>query len=393
MKRLLFACMALTMLPLLAACGNGGASEPPINQVDPASSQLQFAVGIATIAYNGGASSAIGLNTVETLRQANGLSGALYDVPTITGPSNFSVGISTETGNAVLYAGSDAGSNHISWSTLNQTAWTGQPRGLKAATTGVFGYGFCPCNQDAGSTNGTPSLYQAFNLPVYGDDELLFYGGPPAFPRVDESVSALGFEGYSLGFTDFAIQPVLGSYRLNVAVPPAFTQPGNPTPTPNPGNSPTPAPGVISTTAVLASLNALPPFTTPTFSPDGRGGGTVRVRVPSGVTETILTLRAIGGSGSGSCVLSHESDQYYTLVTHGIGTQKLTLPDALGQASSGAATPSICPSQSYAIYAAGFNYPAYESAYPQNLSIAPPIAGANGQANVTTSAALQGTYP
>jgi hypothetical protein len=387
------ALLALVVLPLLTACGGGGASEPPVTAVDPATSKLQFAVGIATIAYNGGASSAIGLNTVATLRQSNGLSGALYDIPKITGPTNFSVSVSTETGNPVLSAGSDAGTNHISWATLNQTLWTGPPRGLKAATTGVFGYGFCPCNSDAAPTNGVPTLYQAFNLPVYGNDEHLFYGGPPAFPQVDESVSALGFLGYSLGFTDFAVKPALGTYRLNVGVPPAFTGPGNPTPSPQPGNSPTPPPGEIYSTAVLSSLKALPLFPTPQFSPDGKGGGTVKLHVPPGVTESIAIVRAVGGSGTGSCVLSHESDAYYTLVAHDAGTKTLALPDALGEASSGTATPSICPQQSYFVYAAGFNYPAFESAYPQNLLETPSIVGGNGQADVTTSDALQGNYP
>jgi hypothetical protein len=392
MKRL--ALFALVLLPLVAACGGGAASEPPVTSVDPAAkSRLQFAVGIATIAYNGGAATAVGLNTVETLRQPDGLSGALYDVPKITGPSNFAVSISTETGNTVLSAGADTGTNHISWATLNQTLWAGQPRGLKGATTGVFGYGFCPCNSDAGPSNGTPSLYQAFNLPVYGTNALLFYGGPPAFPREDESVAALGFVGYSLGFTDFAVAPALGSYRLNVGVPPAFTGPGNPTPSPVPDQTPTPPPGMITSTAVLASLHALPPFATPKFSADGKGGGTIQLRVPAGAHEAVAIVRAIGGSGSGSCVLSHESDQYYTLVAHHSGNQTLQLDDNLGQSSSGTATPSICKDQSFLVYAAGFNYSAYESAYPQNLAIAPPISGSNGQADVTTSDALRATYP
>ncbi len=391
MKRL--ALFAFALLPFVAACGGGGASEPPVTSVDPARSRLQFAVGIATIAYNGGSSVAVGLNTVETLRQSDGLSAALYDVPKITGPSNFAVSISTETGNTVLSAGSDTGTNHISWATLNQPLWAGQPRGLKAATTGVFGYGLCPCNQDAAPSNGTPSLYQAFNLPVYGTNALLFYGGPPAFPRADESVTALGFIGYSLGFTDFAITPVLGSYRLNVGVPPAFTGPGNPTPSPQPDATPTPPPGMISSTAVLASLHALPPFKTPQFVADGKGGGTITVAVPAGVRETVAIVRAIGGSGSGACVLSHESDQYYTLVAHHGGTQALKLDDMLGESASGTATPTLCKDESFLVYAAGFNYPAFESAYPQNVSVAPRIAGSNGQADVTTSDALQATYP
>src|ERR1700761_9332197 len=106
---------------LLAGCGNGGASEPPQTSVDPAAvSKLQFAVGIATISSNNGAKIAYGLNTVLTLRQANGLSGTLYNIPQILGPSDFNVLTSTVTGNQVIDAGADLGTNHITWGTLNQ---------------------------------------------------------------------------------------------------------------------------------------------------------------------------------------------------------------------------------------------------------------------------------
>jgi hypothetical protein len=249
--RIFFALAVTTLvLPSLAACGNGGASEPPVTSLDPAvTSKLQFAVGVATMASNGGNSVAYGLNTVLTLRQADGLSGVLYSIPQILGPSNFNVLTSTQTGNDVQSAGADFGSNHITWGTLNQLQWTGPPRGLKAASTGAFGYGFCPCNSDAGPGNGTAPVYQAFNLPVYGNNEELFYGGPPSFPAADPAVLALGWQGYSLGFTDFAVAPVIGAYHLYAAVPPAYTTPQNPTPSPNPDGTPTPAPGVLSASA------------------------------------------------------------------------------------------------------------------------------------------------
>ncbi len=77
-RPLLAAIAACIALPLVAGCGNGGASEPTVTSLDPAAnSKMQFAVGMATIASNGGASVAYGLNTVLTLRQADGLSGVL----------------------------------------------------------------------------------------------------------------------------------------------------------------------------------------------------------------------------------------------------------------------------------------------------------------------------
>jgi hypothetical protein len=382
-------------LPLLAACGNGGASEPPVTSLDPAAtSKLQFVVGVATMAYNRGQSVAYGLNTVLTLRQADGLSGVLYDIPQIIGPTSFDVLTSTQTGNGVQDAGSDFGTNHITWSTLNQPQWAGGARGQKASSTGAFGYGFCPCNSDSGPVNGTSPVYQAFNLPVYGSNLQLFYGGPPAFPAADPAVLALGWEGYSLGFTDFAVQPVLGTYHLYAAVPPAYTTPQNPTPSPNPDGSPTPAPGVLAANAQLADLTPLPPFPTPQFTADGKGGGTVSVQVPQGATEALIIVKALRDSGTGDCVLAHTSDAYYTMVAKHAGFAQVALPDNIGpQTQSGQPSATICPDGTYQVYAVGTDYPAYEAAYPSNLAQLPQIRGSNGQADITTSDFLTGAYP
>ena len=165
-----------------------------MTSVDPAaSSKLQFAVGVATISFNGGKSVAYGLNTVETLRQKDGLSGTLYNVPMIIGPSSFDVFTSVETGGGVQSAGSDFGTNHITWGTLNQTAWLGPLRGLKQSSTGAFGYGLCACNSDSGPGNGFTPLYEAFNLPIYGEQiGTYWYGGPPAFPAAGRIVGRVG---------------------------------------------------------------------------------------------------------------------------------------------------------------------------------------------------------
>jgi hypothetical protein len=380
---------------LLVACGNGGSSEPPITSVDPvASSKMQLAVGVATMSFNSGQSVAYGLNTVLTLRQQDGLSGTLYNVPQILGPSNFNVLTSTETGNEVQSAGADLGTNHITWGTLNQSLWTGPPRGQKASTTGAFGYGFCPCNSDSGPQNGTAPLYQAFNLPVYGDSEQRFYGGPPSFPNFDPSLQALGFLGYSLGFTDFAVQPVIGTYRLYAAVPPAYTTPQNPVPTPGPDGTPTPGPGVLAASAQLTHLTPLPAFAIPSFVADGNGGGSVTLTVPQGATEALAIVRAVGNSGTGICLQAHTIDAFYTLVAHDAGTHTIALADNIGpKTGSNQPSATICPNGSYQVYAVAANYPMYESSYPNNLSQLPVIRGSNGQADVSTSDVLNGTYP
>ena len=386
---------------LLVACGNGGASEPPVTSYDPAAtSKLQFAVGVATISFNNGTSVAYGLDTVETLRQKDGLSGTLYNQPMIIGPSSFNVLISTETGNEVQGAGSDLGTNHITWATLNQSQWAGPPRGQKASTTGAFGFGLCPCNSDSGPGNGFTPLFQAFSLPIYGSQTYngvgLWYGGPPAFPAEGPSVRALGWLGYSLGFTDFAVTPVIGKYSLYAAVPPSYDTPQNPTPSPGPNGTPTPPPGILAAGAQLGSLTPLPAFATPAFKPDGKGGGTISITVPAGSQEALAELFTPGNSGEkGSfCVQAHTTGSYYTIVTHSGGVQNLTLADNLGPLTqSGKKTASVCPKASYYVYAVGADWPLYEASYPNDLSQLPQIKGPSGQADVTTSSILSGVYP
>ncbi len=398
----LFAAAALTAL--LAACGQGGSSEPPVTQLDPAATtKMQFVVGTATISSDDGSTVSYGLNTVSTLRQSNGLSGTLYNQPQIIGPTAFSI-LPADKG-VWQYAGADLGTNHITWATLNQAQWTGPAPGLTQGSTGVFGYGLCPCDSNAGPSNGTTPFYQAFNLPIYGPNAPapgsaeFFYGGPPAFPSIGPTLTALGFQGYSLGFTDFDITPALGAYRLYAAVPPAYTTPANPTPSPGPNGTPTPAPGVIAATAQLTSLHALPALGTPTFTADNKGGGTIGITVPAGISEAMVVVAAdlckFGSpSCTGTCLQTHTSTTYYTIVTHARGRQKLTLADTLGPLTgSGVATSSICSSENYHVYAAGFDYPAYEASYPANLSFAPHISGPHGQADVSTSGLLNGTYP
>jgi hypothetical protein len=395
---------ALLALAGLPGCGNGGASEPPVTSYDPAAtSKMQFAVGVATISFStasGGTKVADGLDIVETLRQKDGLSGTLYNVPMVIGPSNFDVYTSTETGSVVQSAGSDLGTNHITWATLNQEAWTGPPRGIKASSTGAFGYGLCPCNSDSGPDNGFTPLFQAFNLPIYGQQSYsgigLWYGGPPAFPAAGPSVRALGWLGYSLGFSDFAIAPVVGKYNLYAAVPPAYDTPQNPTPSPGPNGTPTPAPGILAAGAQLADLTLLPVFSTPSFKPDGKGGGTIELTVPAGVHEAMAEVFTplMSGEKNSFCTKAHTTDSYYSVVTYKTGAQGLALPDDIGPLTdSGQKTPSICPKASYYVYAVGANWPLYESSYPNNLSQLPLIKGSNGQADITTSAPFSGEYP
>lgn len=401
---------AICVLSLLAGCG-AGVKAPAVNAVDPvASNVLQFSVGVATISQNNGTRSARGLNTVETLRQSNGLSGLLYDVPTITGPTSFSVAASTTQGvplvassqdqtpigNGGLDAGADFGTNRISSATLNDGEYItffggpGATQGLRPTSAGAFGYGLCACNASSAPTNGVPQLFVAYSLPIYGgensglsDNVAQYYGGPPAFPAVSPEIAQAGFVGYPTGFVDFAVAPVLGTYRLDVAIPPDI------------GGTPISTTPLLWATAQLTSSAGLPVFATPSFSSDNAGGGSISVNVPVGASEAMIFVKAkaMTQPATTACATTHASTSFYTFLVSSSGPHTVQLPDALGAPDrTGKATATLCSQERFAVYAAAFDYPAYESAYPMNLAQAPIIAAPSGQADVSTSDIFLGAY-
>jgi hypothetical protein len=126
--------------------------------------------------------------------------------------------------------------------------------------------------------------------------------------------------------------------------------------------------------------------------------GSVSVNVPSGVTEAVVLMQD-------SCSTSAAGSNVYSIVTHAVGTQTLQFSAHLGPPdSTGTPTATFCAPEvqqgstsSYnglaTAYAVGFDYPAYESSYPFNVSQTPQITNAAGQADVTTSAPIPFTVP
>ncbi len=400
-----FAVLALALAG--AGCGgnSGSGVNPPTSGGNLGAAKLQFAVGTATIGSEG----AVGLNTVETLRQPNGLTAALVNTPTIVGPVGFTVpsasaGPFTEvcpasTGAAIVTdpasgatvgrsSGTDAGTSHIS-ATPQVTLGTTAVCTSFGTSGGAFGYGFAPDNS---TTSGAlaDAYYQLPFYPAASARTLRYVGGPPAFPQSRNGTFPGGFLGYYEGFTDFNVPVVAGAYTLNVVAAAA--------------NAPT---STFTATANLSNVAGLPTFPTPSFLADGNGGGTVTVNIPPGVTETAVEVLDLGtagpDAGSGSCfppgALGGSPTVYYTILAQGSGTQTLTLPDNIGPAVPGQTTHTLCTSadniaasgnssasgDDFRVYAVGFDYPAFEAAYPQNASQTPTIVGANGQADITTS--------
>jgi hypothetical protein len=219
-------------ISILAACTGGQSGiEPPSKAVDVQNTTaLQFRVG--TYRTSGGS---VFTNTVVTYRQANGLSGTLYNTPTITGPSTWIVP-------AIAAAGTDQNTNHISGTPPTQ------PGTVAVATTfgqvgGAFAYGFAPANS---GTSGAANYINAIGLGTGGGfgcnicnaegfalfneysspflvassgSRTPFVLGPPAVPDFHNGTFPAGFLGYDSGFVSFAVAPVVGAYNLHLTVP------------------------------------------------------------------------------------------------------------------------------------------------------------------------------
>ncbi|MFN2449661.1 MAG: hypothetical protein ABR508_07705 [Candidatus Baltobacteraceae bacterium] len=359
MKRYLI----LLMLAGAAVAGcstNGSEINPSLVQANVNNDKLEFAVGTAN--FQG----TTYLNTVVSLRQASGASAVLLDTPTITGPAGFTVP-------AVGSAGTDAGTNRISGTpqSVPTNPYTPPPVTTFNQSGGAFSYGFAPFN--SGTTGaalypGNPPLY---SQPFYiaAASKLSFYGGPPAFPFFNDGTYPSGFLGYSQGFTMFGATPVGGAYTLSVLVPAANAAPVTLTASAN--LNPAIVVGVPVITGVVTN---------------GAGGLTGTITPGTGATESLVYIQDVTAGL-----------RYTVGPIAGTAPAAFTLPNTLGPCSTrgcGATdtTPSIAAGDTYRVYAASFDYPAYESAPPISTSATPTIIGGNGQADIGVSTTTSGTY-
>lgn len=399
------ACIAVGML---SACGSGGPANgtkplTPPSQVNVANNVLQFAVGTANLA--GG--TATGLNVVATYRQPTGGtvpgdSGTLINSPTLTIPGTLPAAPGTAQGydpNSTIVTGpgtADAGTSAMASTSQSLSSYP-------AATTtfgvsgGAFGLGLEPFNAQGAADNGgsqgtigAPFQVAPYPVPVYDTvasdpNQFVPWGGPPAFNPLGNGQSPVGANnvpageaGVVLGLDVFqGVAATPGAYQLSVVVPAntgavtasqAFTLPAG--------------------AALLGNAVAAVP------SADGSGGGTFAVTLPARATEAYVEVIDFGPATGASCNgASAGGPVYYTMETSASGA--LTLPDAAGPGGA----PSICTAaqntatntaattgDQFSVITIGFDYPAYESSYPNSSgNPAPTILGANGSDDITIS--------
>jgi hypothetical protein len=351
-QSLLVTAALVAVSALLAGCGtNGLSAQPPVSSVNlPATAKLQFAVGTMNYAPDG----FVGLNTVVTFRQPNGLSAVLVDTPTITGPAGFTVPNTSGlglVGDGDGGSGTDAGTAHISGTPQSPPTPVPPPTTFGQAG-GAFSYGILPDNADQ---NGT-AAFKLFAQPFYSGDPIPVYGGPPAYPFIYNGTFPSGFVGYSQGWTGFEATPVAGSYSLSVVVQTA--------------NAKSPQPFTASATLTNT-------------------GGTINATIPADprITETFAYVSNLTTGLN-----------YSIGPVSGTGAKSFTLPDTLGacagsncQTGSGA-TPTLNAGDQFLVFVVSYDYPMFEAGPTQSTSQTPAITGTSGQADVSVSGVSAGQY-
>lgn len=362
---------AAVVAALLAGCSANGTASPPTSVVSNLGADvLQFAVGTANI----GATGTVGLNTVATFRQPNGLSAALVNTPTITAPAGF---VPPACGTGCV---DNATTHTISGAPQNVNPAVANPVTTLGQAGGVFSFGLAPENE--GATGA--AVFTRYVEPFTGGTtanatNLNFTGGPPAYPFFKDGTFPASFTGYSQGFVMFNATPVAGTYNLSVVV--ASSNNGTTT---------------FSANSTLSNLTPLPALTTPTFVKDGAGGGSGVVTVPvdARVVETMVYFQNVS-----------QGTFFAVGPIRGTGAQAFSISDFLGPCGGAAGTgcqnnaatrsPTFATGNTVRIYAATYDYPMFEASPPGNTQQAPTINGGaatSNQADITTSASATITY-
>jgi len=405
----------------VTSCGpsNGANSPSPGTIAKTSSNVLQLAVGTANL-YGGTGAAMTGLNVVTTYRQGSGNtapgdSGAAVDAPTFTLPNLLPAAAGTGDGfDATIATGPS--SSEADTNTMTSTAQTGSNTTTFGIDGQVSGLGFEPFNY---SQLGTPDGSAPYGVPLYDsvspDPNQLpaAWGGPPAFDILKDGESPIGngdvpagTAGVSMGLNVFEGVSAVpgGTYSVSVSLP---------------ANTGTVGKGQSFTlpTPLTSLPNFVPPV--PTIDATGDGGATIADTLPAGVTEAYIEVVDVGpgpygatgvestscnGAGDGQVNANgaaNGSPIYYTIEVTASGTA------TLGPAAGPGGAPSLCNGtdntavnlsstgtpvttggDAFYVQGIGFDYPAYESSYPNSSgNPSPAILGANGSDDITISAA------
>lgn len=374
-------------ISILAACTGGQSGIEPPAQVDKtvqSSRALQFRVGTAT--YRG----VVYFNTLTTFRQTNGLSGTLYNTPTITGPVGFTV---TATGaiSVVPATNTDAGTNHLSGTPPTQPGTTAVVTTFNQSG-GAFAYALAPGNS---TTSGAPQypnntgvgsvfntncvqcpnigpfgvLFDVYAQPLFlpSNRRLPFLLGPPAVPDFHDGTFPSAFLGYDSGFLSFGIAPVAGNYNLHIDVPSATVGVNTAT---------FDAPATLTSTAGLGTQSP-PVVALPVDPVTLKSNHTAIITVPAagaGATSQLLYMTDIDGNTN--------TPTFYTAVVPAAGGTFTLTATSGPKLPSGAGGPPVSSGDIFYAYSVGADYNILAAAVPLNLQQTPALPA---QADITIS--------
>jgi hypothetical protein len=344
----------------LAACSTGAStSTPPVTTQTAAPDALRFAVGTANFAGAG-----VGINVLETFRNANGYTAVPINSATLAGPSGFAGPAGS--------ADPGAGAATVPLGSAKNQFVIGSVPGLNNTNlASADGFGIGPPGTSAAGQNFYPAQPQFADVTaggaIFGGTAFPIYGGQPAYPAAPYVASVLSSQllipsGYPEGFYLLALNaaPPSGTYTLDVS----YVQNG--------------VTSNASATATLNNATVLQPFLV-SLASTGNGGASVTVGIPDPrITEVIVNVldSNVPPAQGATCLTGAP---YATLVFKSSGMQ--TIPGNLGQGGA----PTFCKGDTLAAYGFGFDYDEFGLGPPGNLSQTPALPA---QADVSITPAM-----
>jgi hypothetical protein len=346
---------------MLSACTTGQANTTPTITSGGGGQNgnyaLQLSVGTANFSGY-----AVGLNVLETFRDASGFTAVPISSAVLTTPHSLHG----------VHGSNDPGANAVGrfplGSASNQFLIGGA--GAQTNIAGVDGFGIGPPSCSCPGVNFYPMQPQFASNPklstVFPGGAEPFYGGPPAYPPTVLTPSSLSSlvsipsswpEGfYLMGFSKVPS----GTYSLAAS----YSQSG-PTTT-------------VSAHAQLNAARVLPVIRFPFLTPHKDGSLTVQLALPHGVKQAFVFVidSNVPPVPAATCITGLG---FATLLFNKSGTQ--TIPKNLGNYGQGGAQ-TFCNGDLLETQAFGFDYDDFDLGPPANVQQRPALPA---QANMTIS--------
>jgi hypothetical protein len=341
-------------LAVVAGCTTGQSNgTPPIASGGGPTGHDALQLRVGTVEFS--LDHSIGINVLETFRDASGYTALPITAARLRGPSGFVAPLKSKDPGAGHHGSIPIGS------ASNQFVI-----GSAGATTiyaGADGWGIGPPGCSCPGVNFYPFQPQfadaALPIDFPGGPEP-FYGGPPAYPPTIYNASAISAlvsipSGWAEGFYFVGLTkaPPSGTYALDVSYE---------------------ANGMTVTktaTAVLDSSKLLPGFVQAEVTSDHKGGLSVHVDFKPGIKQVIVNvIDANVPPANMSPTACTTGTGFASLVFSKSGTQRV--PDNLGNLGNGGAR-TFCKGDLLNVQAIGFDYDDFHLGPPSNSQQTPPL--------------------